>query len=96
MTTPRLVRRVRRDFPAPGSADEILAVLDALPDKTRWPGPTPERIQAAVVLSAGGDVSRFLSAVDLAEIDWRDALMAADLGNTDWAERLERELGPAG
>jgi hypothetical protein len=49
----------------------------------------PERIQAAVVLLAGGDSRRFLSAAD-----WRDVLVAAGLAGADWRDRLAVALGP--
>lgn len=53
-----------------------------------------ERLQAAIVLSAGGSTSRLQEAVALAELDWRDLLVGAGLANEDWPTRLDRELGP--
>ena len=55
-----------------------------------------ERVQAAVVLWAAGDLARLHDALDLAELDWRDVLVRADLADEDWPARLEAELGPVG
>jgi len=40
-----------------------------------------ERIQLAVLKISSGEVDKFLAAVELAQLDWRDALMAAGFGN---------------
>jgi hypothetical protein len=34
--------------------------------------------------------------LDLATADWRDALVAAELADQDWRQRLDIELGPQG
>lgn len=89
----RLERRIRRDFPEPGSAPEILRLLTEL---ARHPDDHlgSERVQAAIVLLADGDIGRFRQALDLGQTDWRDVLMAAGLADEDWPDRLDRELGP--
>jgi hypothetical protein len=46
--TKRLRARASRDFPDPGSAEEIVRLVEAAADD--------ERIQAAIVLAAVGDV----------------------------------------
>lgn len=51
-----------------------------------------ERIQAAIVLLADGNIERFLDAVVMAQGDWRDVLVAADLAQEGWAERLNTAL----
>jgi len=91
----RLERRIRRDFPEPGSAPEILRVLDGLPVAAGYAERElrSERIRAAIVLSAGGDVTKFRRAVELAKRDWRDVLVAGGLADADWAVRLDAELG---
>jgi hypothetical protein len=92
MTTRRLARRVRNDFDA-GSA---VAVLDALADLagTATDGAhASERVHGAIVLLAGGDITRFHEARDLAVADWRDVLVAAGLADADWSARLDAELG---
>lgn len=92
----RLERRIRRDFPAPGSAEGVLMRLAELPDQTGYADAVlvSERVQAAIVLLAAGDVGRFKQAIDLARADWRDILVAAGLAEEDWPKKLDRELGP--
>ena len=40
-----------------------------------------ERIQLAVLKLNNGDTDKFLAAVELAQLDWRDVLVAAGFGN---------------
>jgi hypothetical protein len=90
--SPRLERRVRDDFPG-DSADPVLARLGslrlALAEKQSL-----ERIQAAVVLLAGGDREKLDWAARRAEVDWRDVLVWSGLGS-NWEARLDEEIGPA-
>jgi len=49
-----------------------------------------ERIQLAVLKLSNGEVDKFLPATELAQLDWRDVLVAAGFGNdldahTKWA-----------
>ena len=80
----RLRTRIDRDFPAPGSADEISRLVAEASDS--------ERIQAAIVLWADGNVERVLDSVDLTHIDWRDVLVRGGLEHEDWRDRLDAEL----
>ncbi len=87
------MRRVGRDFPA----GEVAAVLDVLGEVAAAAGTYlgeahVERVQAAVVLLAAGDSARFLDAAALAHIDWRDVLVAAELADGDWAQRIAEAL----
>jgi hypothetical protein len=88
----RLERKVRGDFPG-DSADVVLLRLDslrlALAEKQSL-----ERIQAAVVLLAGGDLEKLEWAATRAELDWRDVLVWSGLGSS-WKARLDEELGHA-
>lgn len=89
--TPRLARWVRATF-ANGTAGSVLNALrgleaDAIGQQDR------ERIQAALVIRSGGDWKHFEGMLHLVRMDWRDALMAADLGNDDWPHRLAAVLG---
>jgi hypothetical protein len=84
--SPRLQRRVRSDFPAAGSADEVERLVADATDS--------ERIQAAIVMWSRGDMSRLRDSLDLAAIDWRDVLVRAGLADDDWPSRLDSELGP--
>ena len=89
--TPRLEARIRSDF----AADDAKLVVDEL-DALTLPlidGSAPERIQAAIVMLAGGDLAKFDEAVRIARVDWRDVLVASGLGNVDWPARLDLELG---
>ena len=91
----RLERRVRRDFPDPGSADSVLQLLAELPSRAGYghEALASERVQAALVLLAIGNVRRLRQEIDLAMADWRDVLVAAGLADEDWSRRLDRELG---
>lgn len=83
--TNRLRSRVARDFRATGAAGEVVRLLEAA-------GLT-ERIQAAIVFAARGDVREIERAVRLAAIDWRDVLVNGGLADGNWAAVLDRELG---
>jgi len=53
-----------------------------------------ERIQLAVLKVSKGETEKFLAAAELAQLDWRDILMAAGFGNDvkahlKWAERFQ-------
>jgi hypothetical protein len=91
----RLARRVRRDFPEPGSAPEVLRLLAGLAGRTGDEMLASERVHAAVVLMADGNFGQLRLALDLAAADWRDVLVAAGLADADWPQRLEYELGRA-
>ena len=52
-----------------------------------------ERVQAAIVLWAQGDLARVRNAIELLGRDWRDALVRGALAEPSWPERLEKELG---
>ncbi len=84
--TARLRRRIERDFALQGNAEEVEWIVSQARDS--------ERIQAAIVLLAAGDLERLLDAVDLALIDSRDLLVAAELAHEGWALRLDACLGP--
>jgi hypothetical protein len=91
--SPRLARRVTRDFGP--QAPDLLAELAKLP-RSPYLGRTAagaERIQAAVVLGAGGDRERFGEMLRLLRTDWRDALVAARLETDDWPQLLDVALG---
>lgn len=85
--TPRLQRRIDRDFSAT-EAEEVARVVAAVPH--------PERVRAAVVLAARGNLAWVRTGVALAALDWRDVLMNGGLGHQDWEERLDAELGSDG
>ena len=80
----RLQARLRSDFREPSSADALIDKLRALD--------TEERIQAAIVLWARGDVNRFRDSLALAHVDWRDVLVRGGLENDDWEHVLDSAL----
>lgn len=93
--TPRLEQRIVRDFPESGSAQEIVRLLNELPDQGSYDYSYlhSERVMAGIVLFAQGDIGRFRAAFNLAVTDWRDLLMASGLANEDWPTVLDKELG---
>jgi hypothetical protein len=82
----RLIRRIRRDF-SRGVDDEVISRLIALA-----PDDSSERIQAALVLGAGGKWNRFEQQLKRLERDWRDVLAVGGLADEDWRSRLTAEL----
>ncbi|MDH6465591.1 hypothetical protein M2302_005793 [Micromonospora sp. A200] len=89
--TKRLITRIRRDFPAPGSSDEVIRWLTQLPSDA-YGRQDPERVQTALVLAASGQWSQFVAGIELLRVDWRDVLVAGGLAEGDWPERLNVEL----
>ena len=81
-----------RDYDA-GSIELVLTRLDGLTLPLIETEAGRERVQAAVVLVAGGNYFDFERAAREAESDWRDVLVAAGLANEDWPERLDEQLG---
>jgi hypothetical protein len=53
-----------------------------------------ERVLAAVVFIAEGDIDRLRRAIGESQRDWRDVLVAGGLANGDWPTILDIELGP--
>lgn len=98
VVTERLCRRIRLDFPDEQAARGVAGSLRALvadlgPSGMR--GTSTERLAAAVLFVAWGDVQRLRVAVGTAKTDWRDLLVSAGLANEDWPARLDEELGPS-
>ncbi|MEV0094007.1 hypothetical protein [Streptomyces sp. NPDC050738] len=91
----RLERRIHEDFPERGSAPEIMRILDGLTETAGHDAEccAGERLQAAIIVLAQGSVRQFRDAVQLALTDWRDLLVAADLADENWRDRLQAELG---
>ena len=88
--TQRLADRIARDF-EPRHVPDVVGCLEGLTEKDYY-RQDPERRQAALVFAASGDYRRFVSAVALLRIDFRDALLSGGLGHGDWPERLDAEL----
>jgi hypothetical protein len=83
--TARLRKRIALDFSARGSADEVARMVSESSDS--------ERVQAAIVLWASGDLERLRDVIGVTKEDWRDTLVRAGLTDEDWPERLDAALG---
>jgi hypothetical protein len=83
----RLRRRIEADFPAAGSSDEVTRLVARAADS--------ERVQAAIVLWASGDMDRLHDVIALTAQDWRDTLVRGELADDGWPDQLDAELGPA-
>jgi hypothetical protein len=83
--TARLRRRVDLDFPSLGSRSEVARIVAEAAGS--------ERVQAAIVLWAAGDMHRVRDSIHVATQDWRDVLVRGGLAGDDWRERLDAELG---
>lgn len=88
----RVRRRIALDF-APAQRQRVEQTLAGLIPDSDDTG--RERIQAAVLIVAAGDLGRLARQTREVAIDWRDVLMAADLGSDDWPIRVEAFLGEA-
>jgi hypothetical protein len=94
--SPRIRRRVQRDFPEPGSGAEVeRQLVDTVGSLglSHWDEQALERLHAAILLGAQGDHVGVKRMSELVRTDWRDALVAADLADQDWHQRLDVELG---
>lgn len=95
--TARLAARVASDFDA-ADRPRIVAALERV-DLGDWKSTRPpagrERVLAAVLVLTRRDPARLNDSIRIAERDWRDALVWAELGQPDWPARLDRLLGPA-
>jgi hypothetical protein len=83
VVTARLRRRIEQDFP--NSADEVEAWLAGV----ECGGQDSERVMAAVVFAADGDITRLRDGVELSKVDWRDALVVGGLADDDWPSVLD-------
>lgn len=92
MVSARLQRKVLQDFG--DEAAMVLAELNQIPESLASGELSEvERLQAAIVLPSDGDRESFWELVELAHLDWRDLLLAAELAHGDWPQRLDRALG---
>ena len=84
--TIRLERRLRAAFVG---ADRAIELLDDVESGNQ----DRERVLAAVVFAAHGDLQRLQQLVELSRVDWRDVLVGGGLGNADWSRVLDERLG---
>ena len=90
--SPRIVRRIARDF-SPSQRAQVERTLGALLPESDPAG--RERVQVAVLINAAGNPDRLEREAREVAIYWRDVLMAADLGYDDWPTRVDAFLGEA-
>jgi hypothetical protein len=90
--TDRISDRVRRDF-RPADRGQAVYVLTSLRLPLYHPPEGDERVHAALLAVARGDLSRLLDAAALAELDWRDVLVAGGVAGEDWPIRVDAFLG---
>ena len=93
--SPRLEARVRSDFP-PSAADQVIAFLQTVPDVHAASRQDPERLQTAAFILLEGDLNHIPQVRQILVRDWRDLLVWAKLGRSDWPDRLNEMLGPPG
>ena len=89
--TPRLARWIREHYP--GRGDLIVRRLSQL--SVPLQDEPEERILAAIAVLGEADPRQFEEAVRLAQVDWRDVLVAAGLADGGFPARLDELLGPA-
>lgn len=91
----RLHERIRRDFPDADIARGVVYALRAMAVEHDDGSPRgTERLLAAAVFFAAGDVDRLYSAIREARRDWRDLLVAGGLAHDDCFQVMDAELGP--
>jgi hypothetical protein len=84
--TRRLADKIERDFPEDHAT--IQSMLQEV-ENGKFKGDASERVLTAAIVVAQGDVDRFIEALRLMEIDWRDLLMAAGLGHEGWPSKVD-------
>ncbi|WP_062302335.1 hypothetical protein [Demequina subtropica] len=84
----RIAERAAEDFGR--SAPRIVSALERL---TVSASLDRDRLQAAVLIAARGNLTLFEDALEQARDDWRDLLVRTDLAGADWDARLDEALG---
>ncbi|MFF8944292.1 hypothetical protein ACF1A5_18875 [Streptomyces sp. NPDC014864] len=87
----RVVERVQRDFPDPEIAAVVVELLEEWGNT--WPDWQVDRVQSAIVLYAAGDVEQVMALLEVAYVDFRDALIATGFARADWQELMEVAFG---
>ena len=88
--TPRALDRLDRDFGDRQQALDVIEMVNIGSDGADF----DERILTAMLISAAGNLDRLLDAASLAEEDWRDLLVNADLANEDLPDEVDGYLAP--
>jgi hypothetical protein len=78
VTSVRVRERLTTDFPGAAHAEATALVERITAELAAWNIVTEtDRVEAAALTVASGDLDRLHGAVDLALLDWRDLLVAA-------------------
>jgi hypothetical protein len=93
-TSVRVWRRVFAAISPPQAAEEVIAFLQTVPDVHPASRQDPERLQAAAFVLLEDDLKRIPQVQQILARDWRDLLVWAKLGHSDWPDRLNEMLGP--
>lgn len=80
MITPRIRERLAREYPAAQSRATAIALIEQIPaELSVWLEVSEgDRVEAAALTVAAGDLAQLRSAVELALLDWRDLIVAAE------------------
>jgi len=83
--SPTIEAKVRSSFPEQdtSAALAVLAGMHMPPQTPEWAA-ARERVQIAALMLAHANIESLRAAVKQSQIDWRDTLMAAGLGNANW------------
>ncbi|MFJ2239744.1 hypothetical protein [Streptomyces sp. NPDC087859] len=88
--TKRIAAVIARQYG--NDADTVASLVEETELKV-FHEPAHERIAAAVIIYADGDVDRLFGALREMEVDWRDLLMIAHIGNPGWQSRVDDYFG---
>ena len=83
-----IVAKVRQDF----AEDDALTVLQLLSEFHRDNPSISERILRCIVFLAKGSFEEFVRAVEMARVDWRDLIVAAEYDGWSGEENRRRDL----
>lgn len=89
--TPRIKRRIAQEYAKQDQQaveDLLVELMGELEQEVE-----EERVTAAALLCAQGQVDGLLNAAQVTRRDWRNILAAAGLAHKDWPERLDSEFG---
>ena len=88
---PIVEAEIRERFPAADVAAVIARLERAvLPFGSRAAPSERPRVHLAIIKLAEGNLEKLGRAVEVAEQDWRDVLVASGFGNADWREAIAR------
>ena len=85
--------RLRRYIEAAFEQADAPLALRLLSDWTLPVEGAGERLHAAALIRADGDVDALAEALDLGKVDYRDLLMYTGLEHEDWPKRLDELAG---